>query len=82
MQNPCLLVVLRRHIQIYMKVGTHPKGFVRMVCFQMQHAEVDFPRSEVYSEGIHGFLTFVVFIGHIQLHLIIKVHILEMTSGK
>ena len=53
-----------------------------MVCFQMQHAEIDFPRSEVYSQRIHAFLTFIVFVGHIQLHLIIKVHILEMTSRK
>ena len=53
-----------------------------MVCFQMQHAEVDFPRSEVYSQRIHAFPPFIVFIRHIQLHLIIKVHILEMTSRK
>ena len=53
-----------------------------MVCFQMQHAEIDFPRSKVYSQRILAFLTFIVFVGHIQLHLIIKVHILEMTSRK
>lgn len=52
-----------------------------MVCFQMQHAKIDFLRSKAYSLFIHIFFTFIILISHIQLYFIIKVHILEITRG-
>lgn len=44
-----LFVVLGRHVQIDVKVRTHPKRLVGVIRFEAQHAEVDLPRRILYA---------------------------------